>query len=71
MSFPRLKFLVLSQIEIVGSNGGFEEERESGEVRVEPMLGHEVKDGDCLMTVAQVGLMSQTAVEVVKGGKFD
>lgn len=36
-------------MEVSGSDAGFEEERESEEVRGEVVLGHEIDSGYCLV----------------------
>lgn len=52
-----------AEIEIAGPNTGFEEEGIGGEVRVGPVLDHEIKGRDCFAEVARIEVADQTVVK--------
>lgn len=44
-----------TQVEIAGSDAGFEEDREGDAVGGEAVLGHEIDGGDCSVDLAGIG----------------
>lgn len=52
-----------TELEISGSDAGFEEDGVGGEVRGEVRARHEIKGGDCFLQMAEIGMADETGLE--------
>lgn len=60
-----------TQMELARSDAGFKEDAIGDEVGGEALLGHEIKGRDCLVEVADIGLMDQTVLQVFEVWVFE